>query len=435
MNRPATAATLLLIGAVLSLTGCQTPSGTGGDPLEVVKPWPEPEPELLRMLRQTPRELFDRLDHSLNNGDGYRSATNDAAVLAWSESHVMSAYVTMYEATGEARYLHKLVEHADSVLANRDDRRGFVDYRGQSGAGWRTFRYQVPPRPYCYVAHSGMITYPMARFAAIVVGTPALAQLESGNGSTLGEKARDYIDRVSETIRGHEWQWVEGPLKGEGYYKFPDDAPTPLTPGRHLPWNQQNAMGRTLIVMWQATGELAYRDKVAKMARLFRRMLIRRGETFFWQYTNDLDETDFQGCGEDISHATINVDFAIQAHLAGIVFTAGDLAAFAATFRQNVLRGDGTTSATVGGCGPVGGRRDVIALWLNLSPWDDGTIYGVALRAFRGPMDGKKAARPIDLAAAANLIRWIEESSELSGKAGKGTTEANEPTSAKDDGG
>lgn len=79
-------------------------------------------------------EAFDKLDQSVNNGNGYKSG--NAGNIAWGESYILIAYVEMFRATGDTRYLDKLVDHADHVLAQRDDRRGFKDYSGRSRAAW-----------------------------------------------------------------------------------------------------------------------------------------------------------------------------------------------------------------------------------------------------------------------------------------------------------
>lgn len=80
------------------------------------------------------RALFDRMDLSINGGNGHKTATGGE--LAWGESYIMLGYVEMYRATGDRYYLDKLVDHADGVLKQRDDKRGFRDYSGRSRPAW-----------------------------------------------------------------------------------------------------------------------------------------------------------------------------------------------------------------------------------------------------------------------------------------------------------
>jgi len=84
--------------------------------------------------RHINRALFDKLDKSINNGDGYK--TGRGGILAWGESYIMLSYMQMYRATGDTYYLDKLVDHAEHVLDQRDDRRGLRDYSGRSRAAW-----------------------------------------------------------------------------------------------------------------------------------------------------------------------------------------------------------------------------------------------------------------------------------------------------------
>jgi len=77
---------------------------------------------------------FDAMDGL--HGNRYVYTDNWAGDLAWGASYVMEAYVTMYEATGETKYLDRLVYLADAVLAHRDSILGTTDYLGRSLPGW-----------------------------------------------------------------------------------------------------------------------------------------------------------------------------------------------------------------------------------------------------------------------------------------------------------
>lgn len=103
--------------------------------------FPPPEPEMPRRLASleasadpTRVETFDLLDAA--GGNWYVEQTNEEGIYAWAESYVMQAYLTMYEATGERRYLDKFVSHAVIVGAKTDLARGAHDYRGKSLPAW-----------------------------------------------------------------------------------------------------------------------------------------------------------------------------------------------------------------------------------------------------------------------------------------------------------
>ncbi len=193
---------------------------------------------------QTPIDRYDTAYSSVNGGDGYKTYHNETATLAWGEGYIMMSFVAAYEGTGDLAYLDLLADHADHVLANRDDNRGVVDYRAISGACWRNLHYQPNDEPYCYAVHSGMITYPMAAFARIVRDDPTLWTQTTYDGSTYLAKAEKFVTACYETIAFHEDQWADD--GDAGYYQFRYDATFLPYPGRDLPLNQGNALGRTI---------------------------------------------------------------------------------------------------------------------------------------------------------------------------------------------
>lgn len=77
---------------------------------------------------------FDGIDLLFANR--YRYVDNSAGQLAWGESYAMMGYVDMYQATKDRKYLDKLAEHADVLLAKRDSERGVLDYMGRALPGW-----------------------------------------------------------------------------------------------------------------------------------------------------------------------------------------------------------------------------------------------------------------------------------------------------------
>jgi hypothetical protein len=90
--------------------------------------------------------LFEQLD--ARGGTWYRGEDNEVGRLAWGESYVLLAYLEMYDATGETRYLDAFVTHADDVLARTDETLGVTDWAGRSGPVWRAgarygFAYQA----------------------------------------------------------------------------------------------------------------------------------------------------------------------------------------------------------------------------------------------------------------------------------------------------
>ena len=79
---------------------------------------------------------FVGFDVSLNAGKGY-SENPSSATLAWGESYYLNAYVKMYRTTRNTRWLNKLVDHFDRMVANMSD------HDGDGVPGWHTDRYSV----------------------------------------------------------------------------------------------------------------------------------------------------------------------------------------------------------------------------------------------------------------------------------------------------
>jgi len=253
----------------------------------------------------------------------------DASGLAWGESYVLKSYVAMYEGTGKTSYLEELVRRGDRVLAFRDDRRKVQDVvRERVMPSWSTGKYSDGKR-YAWIVHAGMITYPLARFAWLVKSRPEL-------GKAFGAKAAAYEKDVIETVKAFDKYWKEGPGKGEGFYWG-------LVLGKALPLNQQNALGRTQVMLWLTTGQAVYKERAEKLARYFKNRMKLTEDRYTWAYWD-------QGGAEDISHAAINVDFAYLCYRGRLVFEKEDMARLARTL-QHCGRGKEGFALTVDGQG------------------------------------------------------------------------------------
>ncbi len=322
----------------------------------------------------TSRHRFEEANASLNGGNGYKTSDNTNATLAWGESYIMMGYMALFRSTGERLFLDRLADHADHVLASRDDLAGMKEYNGKSSPCWLNTKYQPDGEPYCYVVHSGMITYPMAHFAVEVLARPDLWDLLTYDGASYKAKADLYIQRVQETVAFHSFQWKNGPGAGEGHYVFDPNATFLSSPGQEMPLNQQNAMGRTLIMLYKATGKAEYLDKATRLAKRFEAQLKLQEDCYVWNYGGGA----YKAPGEDISHAAINVDFARLAGENGIVFTSTDLVRFANTLFDKVYKDSSALYDHVGGTGDLNGSsyKAQCGRWLNLVPYRP-EIYSV----------------------------------------------------------
>lgn len=120
------------------------------------------------------------------------------------------------------------------------------------------------------------------------------------------------------------------------------------------------------IELWRAAGDRRYLTRAEGLARCFRhRLRTDDPRVYDWAYWYRLSG---EGRGsEDISHAALNVDFAVRCAAEGCVFTRSDAERFANTWLWRVKRPDGSVAGALNGAGdgseymPQAGGR-----WLSL---------------------------------------------------------------------
>lgn len=283
---------------------------------------------------QTYGNAFFKFDNALNDGDGFSKFNNFAGDLVWGESYILMAYMAMYRSTGNLYYLRKVITHSKSVMSNRDDMKNWEDYRGVSGATWLDVTFTLNRQPYAWIVDSGMITFGMADFAQLVINTPELHDEVSDEGTTFLEDANWLVERIAETIDAHEDQWDTE----DKAYRFRDgDDVRPLLgdiTGHYLPHNMYSGMGRAILMMYKATGNERYLERVTDMANFLRAALNydEENDLYLWQYTAAPNNTTI----EDLSHAAIDLGFAFLCYENGIVFEEQDFVRFANTITKNM---------------------------------------------------------------------------------------------------
>lgn len=266
---------------------------------------------------------FAEKDYAFNKGMGYANSSLES--YPWSESYILMAYARMYRATGSTVYLDKLIKHIDIILANRDDKKGRKDYKGISGAGWAIGgNYTQEGKPMRFLVHSGMITAGMVDFIKIVSDDSKL-------NPAYKEKADQYLTAVKEVVAAHDKEWNDGASQ---YYAL-KDAPVDYS-GSAVPLNMEAIMGRNLLYLYDLTGDKNYINKATKMAWFFKKNLSLSGTAYVWKYWPGVGDTT-----EDISHANLDIWFALTAYEHNVVFNKTDMERFAQTFLKNVYRGTG----------------------------------------------------------------------------------------------
>jgi hypothetical protein len=344
------------------------------------------------------RTTFDETDLALNGGDGYKDATNEQALYAWQESYVLQSYALMYRAHRDTYYLDKFVDHAESVLANRDSVRGVADYRGESLPLWRNFAYSVDGAyPILAADETGNLLYPLTMFARVVAATPKLWK-------TYGGRAARYAAACIQAVEAHEEIYRD---RGDGSatYFFPKGLPYPWD-GIEYAQNKNLSMARALLNLSLLTGVKAYRAKGIALGRFWQRDLqtLADGAPFWtyqersswgyrgWTEADAVSENSPSFAGntriEDIGHAHLPVEFAEVAYAHHALFSRADLTALARTLTRHALatHTDGSPSVHVriDGSEGTGNQQYELhtGLWVPLAPYAEDdviTLVGAVL--------------------------------------------------------
>ena len=342
------------------------------------------------------RQAFDRLDQNSNQWQSLSKTSNAKGAFTWRESYWMRSYLIMYRATGEVGYLQKFIRQAGLVLSRRDDRTGVKDhYRQRIAPTWASSKYSNG-KPYAWVSGSGMITFPMADFAQMVIKDSALhaLQVDSSDrhfgGQRFDQVAHHIVAEVEKTIAAHDQDWMELGNDVGGYRQDSSSIAFQnkigCLPGHPEPLNRQNAMGRTLLMMYLATGNSEYLDKARKLANNLKSCLkvdpVTGAYTFRYWGLAPMCQADRE---EDISHGSISVDFAYLCYKNDLVFDRNDMERFSKTFLLNLYQGPLQIANHLDGSMYPGQKPnkwiDQIGRWLALSQFNP-DIYSVVLDHF-----------------------------------------------------
>jgi hypothetical protein len=268
-------------------------------------------------------------------GKAIRQPTTDSGgEIAWGESYQLAALVEMLDATRDPKYAELAVKLSDWIAKSRDDRQSLRDeVRGRVVTAWSSTNYSKGSR-YVWAVHTGMIVAPMARFAAVVRSDPSLM-------ARCGTDADRLLKITEEAVAVHDVEYREGPRADEGHVYCPYLK-------KHLPLNMQNALARAWLAIDDATKTPQHHERVTRLARFLKNRLRPMDDgSYVWAYWPPLEGTT--DSFEDISHATINVDFMVLCFEHDIVFTRDDLARLEKTLLKRVLLADDRISDTVGG--------------------------------------------------------------------------------------
>lgn len=235
-------------------------------------------------------------------------------------------------------------------------------------------------RYYAFAAHTGMITYPMALFARVV--------LEEGKPRYRGS-AQQYLAWTQKSVEFHDAEWQQRELPDGstgGDYVWPKGAPVPFD-GLIQPFNQTHALGQTMAELHRTGRVPDVGEKVTAMISSFRADVEVDGDAWQWRYWPTYSEL-LRGYSadeqiseytpwytpatqyEDISHASITIELLVSAHHAGLGSTENDIAHLVSTYSDNVALGADSVATRVNG-GDLASQSIAAQAgrWLQLQPF------------------------------------------------------------------
>ncbi|MEU8221279.1 hypothetical protein [Kribbella sp. NPDC048915] len=227
-----------------------------------------------------------------------------------------------------------------------------VDLRASPAAAPAPEASTVPfaSQYYVFAVHTGMVAFPLARYARMVLQSP---KLRRGKRQKF---AQDVLEAAKAAVEFHDPEWVSRP-DGTGDYVWPKGAPIPFD-GTIQPYNQSQGIGQVLVELYRATKQSKYKTRVVQMLKAYEPALKLTGDAYSWTYwppyselyagyTKDAGLSEYTPSYpasrqiEDISHAAISVEFVHAAHDAGIsAGPATDIQRFTKTFTQNLIRSE-----------------------------------------------------------------------------------------------
>lgn len=185
--------------------------------------------------------------------------------------------------------------------------------------------------------------------------------------ATHGERAGRYL-RLAETVVA-QWNqdWVEH--EDYGVFRYADDGAAGIFARATVPTNYYTEAGVSYIRLHRLTGNPEYLRKAALLARALRRALKFDNGVLAWNYYQELLPSTAPKAAtissqlDDVGHANATVQFMVEAHRAGIEFTAVDMANLSDLFVKRLWNQDIAVARIAVGLAGTRADERVPSLW------------------------------------------------------------------------
>lgn len=286
----------------------------------------------------------------------------DGLLLTWGETYLGMVNLAMYQATRNTQYLENLLSHAEVMYSNRGDRVSPPISDQVRNTQMPTFVsynkiYAPNDQRHSWLIGSSYQSYPVTVAISEIKREPQLEAIYGARADTL-------ITDITQTMDSFdsEFSLISG---GRGRYYDPYlHLLYPYTNGI-LPFNMQSGTGQAYIGLWKSTGDQRFYDRAVALAKNLKAEFTAVSDRYTWRYA----PYDSAGSASDVSHAGLDVAFAVDAYEAGIEFDDTDIQRLVNTFRY--IRRSTAFTDYVNGTGTA--RFDNIRLvttWLPLLRYD-----------------------------------------------------------------
>lgn len=266
--------------------------------------------------------------------------TNEAAILAWCESYVLSDLIDRVEYADDPEAAQLFIEHASRIMAGYDPRSRDPTRRNRHTAGWVSKRYSEG-KPSYWLVHTGQIIRNFARFAVVV---------RDRGLQRYAKDANKYAKIARSFFLSYEVDW-----DGKRYH-YPGKRDRSSPSETALPLNMQATFGITAIHLYRYFRQKRFLNRARRLSRYtmryFKILVDKKGVGVTWPYSEATST-------EDTSHAILTLSFVHLAMTQKIGFTEEIYRAIVKSFASRALKRGSTLSHNIRGQHPgTGGRVD-----------------------------------------------------------------------------
>lgn len=254
----------------------------------------------------------------------------EGGFLAWDVSYLMDAQNKLFELTKDTLFLNRQIQLITRIFKATDHKHQVKDYRNRIRKNWSSIRYSDSSHRVAFVVHTGLITAPILRFSEICLSDTNLKN-QTYKGTLYTTYAKRFYKESKTIIHEHDKEWS----KDKGTYVFAADFPLKITKLKNdvLPYNQYLAIAKSMLIMCNIKKTHKYEKRLISMVEHFKRGLEKDSinNVYTWKYHPNLSQY------EDISHAVLDVNFAIECYIRGSFFTQMEIEIFANTINELIV--------------------------------------------------------------------------------------------------